>query len=64
MSLSVCLFPNSSEPQRAEILRDDTTWDNEGFSLKNIRIRRTVSRKKIGRGEGIGEVVGGGEILK
>ena len=34
------------EPQRAEILRDDFTWDEKGFRLQNIRIRRTVSWKK------------------
>ena len=33
------------EPQRAEILRNDSPWDGEGFRLKNIRIRPTVSRK-------------------
>ena len=26
-------------------MRDDSPWDGEGFRLKNIRIRRTVSRK-------------------
>ena len=26
-------------------MRDDSPWDEEGFRLKNIRIRRTVSRK-------------------
>ena len=43
----VCLFPNSQngEPQRAEILRDDSPWNWEGFRLKNIQIYRTVSRK-------------------
>ena len=49
MSLTVCLFVPSllrnGEPQRAEILRDDSPWDEEGFRLKNIRIRQTVSRK-------------------
>ena len=29
----------------SEILRDDSPWDWEGFRLKNIWIRRTVSRK-------------------
>ena len=45
MSESVWMFPNSSELQRPEILRDDSPWDKEGFRLKNIRIRRTVSKK-------------------
>ena len=26
-------------------MRDDSPWDWEGFRLKNIRIRQTVSRK-------------------
>ena len=26
-------------------MRDDSPWDREGFRLKNIRIRRTVSMK-------------------
>ena len=26
-------------------MKDDSPWDWEGFRLKNIRIRRTVSRK-------------------
>ena len=26
-------------------MRDDSPWDKEGFRLKNIRIRRTVSWK-------------------
>ena len=26
-------------------MRDDSPWDEEGFRLKNIRIRRTVSWK-------------------
>ena len=46
--LFVCLFPNSSEtanPSELKFLRDDSPWDWEGFRLKNIRIRRTVSRK-------------------
>ena len=44
--LFVCLFPNSSsEPQRAENLRNDSPWVEEGFRLKSIRIRQTVSRK-------------------
>ena len=30
---------------RAEILRDDSLWDKEGFKLKHMRIRRTVRRK-------------------
>ena len=34
----------NGEPQRAEILRDDSHWDGEGFRL-NIRIRQTVNRK-------------------
>ena len=49
VSLCVWMFPNSSEtggePQRAEILRDDSPWDWEGFRLKNSWIRGTVSRK-------------------
>ena len=40
--VSVWMF---GEPQRAEILRDDSPWDLEGFRLKNIWIRRTVSWK-------------------
>ena len=49
MSFSVCLdvpylLPNG-EPHQAEILRDDSPWDWEGFRLKNIWIRRTVSWK-------------------
>ena len=44
--MSVCsLTPPKSEPQRAEILKDDSPWDWEGFRLKNIWIRRTVSWK-------------------
>ena len=27
------------------MFRDDSPWDGEGFRLKNIQIRRTVSRK-------------------
>ena len=46
MSLFGCsLILQNGEPQQAEILRDDFPWDGEGFRLKNIRIRRTVSRK-------------------
>ena len=49
MSECVCLFVpqllRDGEPQRAEILRDESPWLGEGFRLKNIRIRRTVSRK-------------------
>ena len=49
MSLSVGLFValllRNGEPQRDKILKDDSPWDKEGFRLKNIRIRRTVSRK-------------------
>ena len=50
VSLSVCLddvpqLLRNGEPQRPEILRSDSTWDKEGFRLKNIRIRRTVRRK-------------------
>ena len=33
------------EPQRPKTLMDDSPWDGEGFRLKNIRIRRTVSWK-------------------
>ena len=46
--LFVCLFPNSSEtanPSELKFWGNDSTWDWEGFRLKNIRIRRTVSRK-------------------
>ena len=47
--LSVCLdvpyLLQNGKPQRAEILRDDSPWDGKGFRLKNIRIRRTVSKK-------------------
>ena len=47
--LCVCLdvpyLLRNGEPQRAEILRDDSPLDGEGLRLKNIRIRRTVSRK-------------------
>ena len=35
----------NGEPQRPEILRDDSPWYGEGFRLKNIQIRRTISRK-------------------
>ena len=35
----------NGEPQRPEFFRDDSPWDGEGFRLKNIRIRRTVSSK-------------------
>ena len=53
VSLFVCLlvcmfFPyllRNIEPQRAEILSDDFPWDKEDFQLKNIRLRRTDSRK-------------------
>ena len=50
MSESVCLdvplLLQNGEPQREEILRDDSPWEKEGFRLKKaIRIRRTVSRK-------------------
>ena len=48
VSLSVCLFPNSSETAKPSELRDDSPWDKEGFKLKNIRIRLTVSRKILG----------------
>ena len=45
----VCLLVpyllRNGEPQGAEILRDDSPWDWEGFRLKNIWIRRTVSWK-------------------
>ena len=47
--LFVCLFPNFSETantiQQAETFRDDSPWDWEGFRLKQLRIRRTVSRE-------------------
>ena len=42
MCLFVCLFPNSSETANASDLK---FWDWEGFRLKNIWIRRTVSWK-------------------
>ena len=48
MYLFVCsLTPpkRRGEPKRAEIFRDDSSLDAEDFSLKNIRIRRTVSWK-------------------
>ena len=49
MSECVCVFVPSllqnGKPQRAEMLKDDSPWYGEGFRLKNIRIRRTVSRK-------------------
>ena len=52
VSLSVCLFvcfcPNSSEttePDELKFWGMIPLWDGEGFRLKNIRIRRTVSRK-------------------
>ena len=49
MSESVWMFVpyllRNGKPQQAEILRDDSPWYGEGFRLKNIRIRRTVSRK-------------------
>ena len=45
----VCVLCSLSPPKRQiprpEILRDDSPWDWEGFRLKNIRIRRTVSWK-------------------
>ena len=41
--------PQQNNGQRiysfTEILWNDFPWDKEGFRLKNIRIRRTVSRK-------------------
>ena len=43
-----CLFPNSSKtvnPSDLKFFRHDSPWDAECFRLKNIRIRRTVSRK-------------------
>ena len=43
--LDVPLLLRNGEPQRAEILRDDSPWDWEGFRLKNIWIHRTVSWK-------------------
>ena len=41
LSVRVCLFvcsltPPKRQPQRAEISRDDSPWDWEGFRLKNI----------------------------
>ena len=42
--LDVCSLRNG-EPQQAEILRDDFPWYGEGFRLKSIQIRRTVSWK-------------------
>ena len=43
----VCMFVCSITPPKrgAEILRDDSPWDWEGFRLKNTWIRRTVSWK-------------------
>ena len=42
----VCsLTPPKRQPQRTEILRDDSPLDKEGFRLKNIQIRRTVRWK-------------------
>ena len=35
------------EPQRPEIWRDDFPWDGEGFRLKNILIRRTVTHRAL-----------------
>ena len=35
----------NGEPQRVEILRDDSPWDEKGFRLINIQIRRTFSWK-------------------
>ena len=44
MCLFVPLLLQNGEPQRAEILRDDSPWDGEGYRLKKpIRIRQTVS---------------------
>ena len=47
VSECVWMFPNSSEMANSSELkfRDDSPWDKEGFRLKNIWIRRTVSRK-------------------
>ena len=53
MSLFVCLLVcmfvpyllQNIEPQRVEILSDNFPWDKEDFQLKNIRLRRTDSRK-------------------
>ena len=42
----VCLFVCSlTSPKRWTPARDDFPWDKEGFRLKNIWIRRTVSWK-------------------
>ena len=47
MSLFGCsLILQNGEPQQAEILRDHSPWNGEGFRLKNIRIRRAVSGAK------------------
>ena len=43
----VPLLLQNGEPQQAEILKDDSTWDKKGFRLKNIRIRRPVSWKMV-----------------
>ena len=47
--LSVCLFVpklfRNGEPQGAEILKDDSPWDKEGFRLKNCHICWTFSWK-------------------
>ena len=45
MCLFVPLLLRNGEPQQAETLRDDSPWDWEGFRLKQLRIRRTVSRE-------------------
>ena len=51
MSETVCVFgcslttPKRRTPATWNFERNDSPWDREGFRLKNIRIRRTVSRK-------------------
>ena len=40
-----CYLLRNGEPQRAEILRDDSAWGAKCLGQKNIRIRQTVSRK-------------------
>ena len=43
LCLEVPELLRNGEPQRSEILRDDSPLDKDCFRLKNIRIRRTVS---------------------
>ena len=58
MCLFLSLTPPNGEPQRAEILKDDSPWDGEGFRLKNMRIRRTVSRKiSLSKHQSVSELI-------